>query len=63
MGTYPNIFMYAIGGVEILELSRFEQECYMVLLGVLGFKSITILRDPRADSGPFQVLSFILLAH
>lgn len=64
MRIHPdNYFMDAIGEVEFLGLPRFENEHFVVLLNVRGFKFITILRNPRGNSGSFQALSFLFLSY
>lgn len=47
--------MDAFGGVDFIELSRFENEHFMVLLGVL-ISGIIMLGNPGADSGPDRVI-------
>lgn len=51
-----------VGGIGFLESCRFGKERLTVLLDVLRAK-IKILPNYLADSGPFQVLCFLLLPH
>lgn len=64
MEIYPNSPMDLMGGINFLEVDRVEKQHFMMLLDVpSSTKIVKILQNCGADSDPFQLLSFLPLAH